>query len=114
MKTTAKFFVIIALATSAAGTAAAQSGRQGPDSTKAFQAADTSMMTNMNDAPYSGNPDVDFRTHMIAHHEGAIAMAKVALKYAKDAETKKMAQQIIGQQEKQVADMQAWLKQNGH
>jgi uncharacterized protein (DUF305 family) len=113
MKTAAKFLVIIAFATSAVG-AAAQNAQQSLDSTKEFKAADMSMMKNMNNAPYSGTPDVDFRTHMIPHHEGAIAMAKVALKYAKDAETKKMAQQIIDQQEKQVADMQAWLKQNGH
>ena len=111
MRTAATFLVIIALATSAAG-AAAQNGQQGPDSTKEFKAADMSMMKNMNNAPYSGNPDVDFRTHMIPHHEGAIAMAKVALKYAKNAETKKMAQKIIDEQEKQVAAMQAWLKQN--
>jgi uncharacterized protein (DUF305 family) len=110
MKTAATFFAIIALVTSAAGATA----QNGPGSTKEFKAADMSMMKNMNNAPYSGNPDVDFRTHMIPHHVGAIAMAKVALKYAKDAETKKMAQQIIDEQEKQVADMQAWLKQNGH
>ncbi len=113
MKAAARFLVIIALATSAAG-AAAQNGQQGPDSTNEFKAADMSMMKNMNSAPYSGDVDVDFRTHMIPHHEGAIAMAKVALKYASDAETKKMAQNIIDEQEKQVADMQAWLKQNGH
>jgi uncharacterized protein (DUF305 family) len=110
MKTAAKFVIIIALATSAASAAA----QNGPDATKEFKAADMSMMMNMNSAPYSGDPDVDFRTHMIPHHEGAIAMAKVALKYASDADTKKMAQNIIDQQEKQVADMQAWLKQNGH
>ena len=57
--------------------------------------------------------DVDFRTHMIPHHEGAIAMAKVALKYANDAETKRMAQKIIDDQEKEVANMQAWLKKKG-
>jgi uncharacterized protein (DUF305 family) len=51
---------------------------------------------------------------MIPHHEGAIAMAKVALKYANDDETKKMAQKIIDDQEKEVTDMQAWLKKNGH
>jgi uncharacterized protein (DUF305 family) len=70
-------------------------------------------MKNMGVAPYTGNPDVDFRTHMIPHHEGAIAMAKVALKYANDDETKKMAQKIIDDQEKEVTDMQAWLKKNG-
>jgi uncharacterized protein (DUF305 family) len=68
----------------------------------------------MSSVPYSGNPDVDFRTHMIPHHRGAIAMAKIVLKYASDPETKTLAQDIIDAQEKEVADMQAWLKQHGH
>jgi len=113
MKSAAKLFVVIALATSASG-AVAQNAQRGSESTKAFKAADMSMMKNMDAAPYTGNPDVDFRTHMIPHHQGAIAMAKVGLKYATDAETKKMAQKIIDDQEKEVADMQAWLKKNGH
>jgi uncharacterized protein (DUF305 family) len=82
-------------------------------STKEFKEADTEMMKKM-DAPYTGNADVDFRTHMIPHHQGAIAMAKIALKYAQDAETKRMAQKIIDDQEKEVADMQAWLDKKGY
>jgi uncharacterized protein (DUF305 family) len=113
MKSAAKLFVVIALAASVTG-AAAQNVQHGPDSTKEFKAVDMTMMKNMDAAPYTGNPDVDFRTHMIPHHEGAIAMAQVALKHANDAGTKRMAQKIIDDQEKEVADMQAWLKKNGH
>ena len=112
MKTAAKLVVIIALATSATG-AIAQNGQHAAESTKEFKAADMNMMKNMDAAPYTGNPDIDFRTHMIPHHQGAIAMAKVALKYANDAETKRMAQKIIDDQEKEVANMQAWLKKKG-
>jgi uncharacterized protein (DUF305 family) len=106
MKLAAKLFVIIALTVSAAAAVA----QNGSESTKEFKAADMNMMKNMNAAPYTGNPDVDFRTHMIPHHEGAIAMAKVGLKYANDVETKRMAQKIIDDQEKEVAEMQAWLQ----
>ncbi len=81
-------------------------------STKDFKAADMQMMHNMH-VPYTGNPDVDFRTHMIPHHQGAVEMAKVALKHAKDPETKRMAQKIIDDQEKEIAEMQDWLKKNG-
>jgi uncharacterized protein (DUF305 family) len=41
-------------------------------------------------------------------------MAMIVLKYAKDEETKKLAQKIIEAQEKEVADMQGWLEKNGH
>ncbi len=83
-----------------------------PASTKDFKAADMKMMHNMS-VPYTGNPDVDFRTHMIPHHQGAVEMAKVALKHAKDPETKRMAQKIIDDQEKEIAEMRDWLKKNG-
>jgi uncharacterized protein (DUF305 family) len=83
-----------------------------PASTKDFKAADMKMMHDMS-VPYTGNADVDFRTHMIPHHQGAVEMAKVALKHAKDLETKRMAQKIIDDQEKEIAEMQDWLKKNG-
>jgi uncharacterized protein (DUF305 family) len=83
-----------------------------PASTKDFKAADMKMMHNMS-VPYTGNPDVDFRTHMIPHHLGAVEMAKVALKHARDPETKRMAQKIIDDQEKEIAEMRDWLKKYG-
>lgn len=81
-------------------------------STKAFKAADAAMMRDMA-VPYTGDADVDFRTHMIPHHQGAVAMAKVALAHAKDPETKAMAQTIIDDQEKEIGQMKAWLKARG-
>jgi len=83
-----------------------------PQSTKDFKAADMAMMKSMH-APYSGNPDVDFRRKMIPHHQGAIDMAKVALQHAKEPETKRMAQKIIDDQQKEIAEMQDWLKKHG-
>jgi uncharacterized protein (DUF305 family) len=115
MKSIAKFVLIIALTSSTAGATARSTmpAPQDSQSTNEFKAANLDMMKNMN-VPYTGNPDVDFRTHMIPHHQGAIAMAKIVLKYAKDEETKKLAQKIIEAQEKEVADMQGWLEKNGH
>ncbi|MBY0298724.1 MAG: DUF305 domain-containing protein [Methylobacterium sp.] len=82
-----------------------------PPSTRDFKKADMAMMHAMHVA-YTGNADIDFRTHMIPHHQGAVEMAKVALKHAKDPKTKAMAQKIIDDQEKEIAEMQAWLKKN--
>ena len=83
-----------------------------PASTREFKEAHMAMMKNMHQ-PFTGDPDVDFRVHMIPHHQGAIDMAKVALKHAKDAETRTLAQKIIDDQEKEIAEMQAWLKKHG-
>jgi uncharacterized protein (DUF305 family) len=83
-----------------------------PVSTRDFKAADTRMMAGMN-VPYTGNPDIDFRTKMIPHHQGAIDMARVALAHALDPETKRMAQRIIDDQDKEIAEMQDWLRKHG-
>jgi len=80
-------------------------------STIAFRKADAAMMQGMS-VGYTGNADIDFRTHMIPHHKGAVDMAKVALAHAKDPETRAMAQAIIEAQDKEIAEMEAWLKAN--
>jgi uncharacterized protein (DUF305 family) len=50
---------------------------------------------------------------MIEHHRGAIAMSRVAVRDAKDAETKRMAQMTITKQEQDIAKLQGWLKSHG-
>lgn len=81
-------------------------------SSTAFRAANERMHKDM-DIAFSGNADVDFFKGMIPHHQGAIDMAKVILEHGKDPETKKMAQEIIAAQEKEIAFMREWLKKNG-
>jgi uncharacterized protein (DUF305 family) len=56
--------------------------------------------------------DVAFICGMIAHHQGAIDMAKVELKYGDNAWAKEMAQKVIDAQTKEIADMTAWLAEN--
>jgi uncharacterized protein (DUF305 family) len=80
-------------------------------STKAYKEAHAKMMHDMHQT-YTGNADIDFMNGMIPHHQGAIDMAKVLLKYGKDAQTRKLAKQIIADQEKEIALMQAWLRRN--
>lgn len=80
--------------------------------TAAFEAANARMHKDMA-MSFTGNPDVDFARGMIPHHQGAIDMARIALEHGKDPEMRKLAQEIIAAQEKEIAFIQAWLKKQG-
>ncbi|WP_099999430.1 DUF305 domain-containing protein [Phyllobacterium zundukense] len=81
-------------------------------SSKAFAAANAKMHKDMSIA-FTGKADKDFVLGMIAHHQGAIDMAKVELEYGKDAEIRKLAEGIIAAQEGEIKQMKAWLAKNG-
>lgn len=59
---------------------------------------------------YSGDADVDFVRGMIPHHQGAIDMAKIQLKYGKDECLRDLAKRIILAQEEEIGFMQSWLR----
>jgi uncharacterized protein (DUF305 family) len=81
-------------------------------STREFHAAHERMMRNMA-LPYTGDADVDFRVQMIPHHQGAIDMARVALRHSKDPFTRQLAETVIIEQQREIAEMQAWLARRG-
>ena len=61
----------------------------------------------------SGNGDVDFVKLMLPHHQAAIDMAKTELLYGKDPQMRRLAQEIITDQQLEIELMQRWLKQQG-
>ena len=57
-----------------------------------------------------GSIDAHFIEQMIPHHEGAVAMATLALQESTHAEVKSLARAIIESQTKEINDMSTWYK----
>ena len=75
-----------------------------PGMMEAMKGMDMDKMKSM-----SGNAfDLMFIENMSAHHAGAITMAKEALTKAEHPEIKKLAQQIIAAQQREIDQMTAW------
>jgi uncharacterized protein (DUF305 family) len=62
---------------------------------------------NAENAPY----DLQFLDTMIAHHQGAVEMAKPAAAKAQHAEIKTLAKNIVADQEKEISEMKRWREQ---
>lgn len=75
---------------------------------KEMMDAHKKMMDDMMSMKPTGDPDKDFAMMMIPHHQGAIDMAGVQLKYGKDPQLKKMAQDIIDAQKKEIEEFKKW------
>ena len=58
---------------------------------------------------YSGDPDRDFAAMMVPHHQGAVDMAGIELRYGRDERLRRLAQAIIVEQHQEIALMQAIL-----
>ncbi|TFW12434.1 DUF305 domain-containing protein [Brevundimonas intermedia] len=74
---------------------------------QAFAASEAEMHEKM--AAASGQTvDQAYVAKMIAHHEGAIAMAEVALRDSRDPDIRRMAQSVVDTQTREIAEMKAW------
>lgn len=57
------------------------------------------------------DPDVAFVLGMIPHHQGAVDMAEIQLRFGKDETSRKLAAEIIAAQKHEIAEMREWLRQ---
>jgi glutaredoxin len=87
----------------------AHEGHGATPAAQAFMSGMEKMHRDMN-TPMTGDVDRDFVTMMIPHHQGAIDMAKVQLQYGADPAIRKLSEEVVSAQEREIAEMQAWLK----
>ncbi len=79
-----------------------------PAAEQAFLAENRTAMDKMMagmDRPASGDIDKDFADMMTPHHQGAIDMAIVELKYGTNPQLRRIAQEIIVDQQQEIAAM---------
>ena len=73
-------------------------------------AAMDKMMADMDVKP-TGDVDADFVAMMIPHHQGAIDMALAVLRYGKNEQIRRIAQEIIVEQQQEIAAMRLAMGQ---
>lgn len=101
-------------------TAEGMAGDMAMDMSHEMDPAHTDLMAGMDvtnkqmmDAMMVQDIDVAFVCGMIPHHQGAINMAKAELEHGDNQWAKDMAQKVIDAQEKEIAEMTAWLEGEG-
>ena len=87
-------------------------GARAPQQEDYWSALTTSshrMHATMDSVTKSGWCDADFVKLMLPHHQAAIDMAKSQLLYGKDPQVRRLAQEIITEQQSEIDLMQLWL-----
>jgi hypothetical protein len=105
---------VVAVGLSSVGSAAhaadaTSGGQEAPFLTENDQAM-TRMMDGMSIKP-SGDVDRDFVAMMIPHHQGAIDMAQAELRYGHNEQLRRIAQEIIVEQQQEITAMRLALGQ---
>jgi hypothetical protein len=96
----------------AASCALAASASLAQDAAATFKAENAAamdkMMAGMSIRP-SGDIDRDFAEMMIPHHQGAIEMAEAELRHGKNEQLRRIAQEIVVDQQQEIAAMRLAL-----
>ena len=82
------------------------------DMQKSYMQSMDRMHPAMAEGLMAADPDVAFLCVMIPHHRGAIDMAEVALRNAKDPWVRQVAQNVIDAQTREIAEMTKWLDEH--
>jgi uncharacterized protein (DUF305 family) len=100
----------------------ASPARQGLPSSKKDQTEGTAglemeqamekMHTGMASIKPTGDHDADFVRFMLPHHQAALDMAKAELTHGKDPQMRRLAQEIVTDQQSEIELMQFWLKRH--
>ena len=91
------------------GAAAAQSTNHGSEQ---MHKGMMSGMHQMQGMKMTGDTDKDFAMMMKMHHQQALDMAKAQVAHGKSSEMKAMAEKMIKDQSKEIAQLDAWLQKN--
>ncbi len=100
---------LLALALAAGTASLAQTIDEGPFLAE-NDAAMAKMMAAMDIKP-SGDVDADFVAMMVPHHQGAIDMAQAQLRYGRNEQLRRLAQEIIVMQQQEIVAMRLALGQ---
>ena len=100
----------------------ASPARQGLPSSKKDQTEGTAglemeqamekMHTGMASIKPTVDNDADFVRFMLPHHQAALDMAKAELTHGKDPQMRRLAQEIVTDQQSEIELMQFWLKRH--
>jgi hypothetical protein len=102
--------IVLGVAASAFAAGVALTGNDEPRFLAENDAAMTKMMDSMSIKP-RGNVDEDFVALMVPHHQGAIDMAQAELRYGHNEQLRRIAQEIVVEQQQEIVAMHLALGQ---
>jgi Cu/Ag efflux protein CusF len=74
----------------------------------AFERVRDVMNTRFKDMKLAGDPDRDFATLLVAHHEDLIFLAKMQLEHGGDGELRRIAQKIVDEKQAEIDAVKQW------